>query len=281
MTSYAYVIGNPIGHSLSPHIHNAAFAALGINAVYEAVQVLPEHLDQWISGARRPDVLGFSVTVPHKEAVASHLDAIEGDAELAGAVNCVTNSGRLVGTNTDTLGFRRSLAEEAGTALRGQRVVLLGAGGAARAIAVVALQDGAQSLIVANRTLDRAERLLAHLQHIRGSARVAATELPGRQTTSALEEADVVVNATSVGLVPGDWPVDPAPIRAEGLVVDIIYNPQETAFLRAARERGNPVLGGLGMLVYQAAAAFHFWTGVDPPTQIMRAAAERALGSTV
>ncbi len=281
MTSYAYVIGNPIGHSLSPHIHNAAFAALGIDAVYEAVQVLPVDLGRWISGARRPDVLGFSVTVPHKEAVAEHLDAIEGDARLAGAVNCVTTGERLVGTNTDTLGFRRSLAEEAGTALRGRRVVLLGAGGAARALAVVALQDGAQSLTVANRTADRAARLLADLQPIVTSTRVAATGLAGPQLTSALEEADVVVNATSVGLIPGDLPIDAGPIRVEGLVVDIIYNPRETAFLHAARQLGNPVLGGLGMLVYQAAAAFQFWTGVDPPVQIMRTAAERALGSTV
>jgi shikimate dehydrogenase len=279
MTSHAYVIGFPIGHSLSPHIHSAAFAAVGIDATLEAVAVPPEHLGEWVAEARRADVLGFCVTVPHKEAVASFLDTIEGDAQLAGAVNCVVMGEQVVGTNTDTVGFRRSLADEAGVSLAHRNVVLLGAGGAARAVSVVALQDGARSLTVANRTITRATRLIADLEPIRGSTQVDAIGLPSPDLTLALNRASVVVNATSIGLAAGDIPIDPDPIPREGLVVDIIYNPRETAFLRAATRQGNPVLGGLGMLVYQAAAAFRLWTGVEPPIDIMRKAGERALGS--
>src|SRR5437868_2364399 len=167
----AYVIGHPIRHSISPAMHNAAFRHLGIDARYEAVDIIPEKLASWVRAVRGPDLLGFNVTVPHKEAVVPLLAEIAGDAAVAGAVNTVIvgptgdveNGGSrvdLTGLNTDTIGFRRSLADQAGFSPRGQQVVLLGAGGAARAVAVVALQDQAASLVVTNRHIERARKLL-------------------------------------------------------------------------------------------------------------------------
>src|SRR5438132_14164999 len=153
----AYVIGYPVRHSLSPVMHNAACQALGIDATYEAAEVPPSDLESWVQQVRRPDLLGFNVTVPHKEAIVPLLDEIAGDAVLAGAVNTVVaRQGHLVGLNTDTIGFRRLLADDAGISPHGKRIVLLGAGGAARAVTVVALQDGAASLVIANRYVERA-----------------------------------------------------------------------------------------------------------------------------
>lgn len=289
MTHFAYVVGHPIGHSISPEIHNAGFAARGIDARYQAVDVSPADLASWVSSVCRVETLGFNVTVPHKERIGEYMDAIEGDAKLAGAVNTVTlrpasgpppaaGPGRaLVGVNTDTIGFRRSLAEEAGVALRGQRVVLIGAGGAARAIAVVALQDGAADLTVANRHRERAERLLNDLESITRETTVRALQLGDSALSTALRQATVVVNATSVGMQSAELPLDPGPIAPGGLVVDIVYNPPDTSFLRAGRIGGARVLGGLGMLVYQAAAAFELWTGVRAPVEVMRTAAAAAL----
>jgi len=275
----AYVIGYPIRHSLSPVMHNAAFAALGIDAHYEGAEVQPADLPAWVKNARGPDLLGFNVTVPHKEAIVSLIDDIEGDAVLAGAVNtaCIRGS-RLVGLNTDTVGFRRSVQQDAGAGLSRKKVVLLGAGGAARAVAVVALQDGAASLVVANRHVERARELLDSVTAcIEGATETAAVELAPTALADPIAHADVIVNATSVGLQSTEVPIDPELIPPGALVVDLIYRPRDTVFLREARARGALVLGGLGMLVYQAAAAFEGWTHVGAPVEVMRAAAEHAL----
>ena len=277
----AYVIGHPIRHSLSPAIHNTAFQALGIDAYYEAADVPPESLVTWIREAREPELLGFSVTIPHKETIVPLLDDVAGDAALVGAVSGVVAEGghKLRGLTTDTVGFRRSLAEEAGVALRGKRVVLLGAGGAARAVAVVAFQDRARSLVVANRHRDRAERLLDALRGIAAGTATSALGLTGEELADAIAKADVVVNATSVGLASEDVPIDPKLISARSLAMDLVYNPRETAFLRAAAAGGAQTLGGLGMLVYQAAVAFEAWTGQGAPVEVMRQAAEEALAA--
>lgn len=285
---YAYVIGSPIGHSISPEIHNAAFAACGIDARYEAVDVSPAGLGDWVAGARRADLMGFSVTIPHKEQIVPHLDEVEGDARAIGAVSAVTvsasggnrggNAFALIGKSTDAPGFRRSLREEAGMSLRGQRVLLLGAGGAARAIALVAIQDGAEQLWVANRHEKRAQQLLDDLAPLGLQVTCEALAIEGPRVSELLAQTTVVVNATSVGLRSEQLPLDPGPIQAGTLVVDAVYNPAETAFLRAAREQGARVLGGLGMLVYQAAVAFEDWNGVPAPIDAMREAADRALG---
>ncbi len=283
MTRRAYVIGTPIGHSLSPRIHNAGFAACGIDARYEAVDLPPEALPDWIARVRESDALGFNVTIPHKEAVAGLVDSLEGDAVLTGAVNTVivqpgaTGGSTLIGTNTDAIGFRRALAEEANLSLQDQRVLLLGAGGAARAVALVALQDGARDLTIANRSPQRADQLLRDLGSAGETTFTRVLDLASPSLPSALRRATVVINATSVGMASDAMPIDLTPLSPDSLFVDIVYNPPETASMRAARERGARALGGLGMLVYQAAAAFERWTGVPAPIPAMWLGARSAL----
>ncbi len=287
MTRLAYVAGHPIGHSLSPAIHNAAFRACGIDGQYRAADVDPSDLATWVAALRaNHDALGCNVTVPHKEQIVPYLDEVTGDARLVGAVNTVIRKdnadgrAQLIGENTDPTGFRRSLEIDSGATLAGQRVVLLGAGGAARAITLVALQDGATELTIVNRHVERAERLLSDLQPLAKGTRTRAVALDASTIPNLLEQATVVVNATSVGLRSDEMPVDPSPMTAGSLAVDIVYNPPKTSFLRAAERQGARTLPGLGMLVHQAAAAFELWTGVRPPTDVMWKAAEQALQST-
>jgi shikimate dehydrogenase len=285
VTGSAFVIGHPIGHSLSPRIHNAAFAALGLDARYQAVDVFPEQLAGWVQRFRAERPLGANVTVPHKEAVIPYLDGLRGDAEGAGAVNTLVwevddpaeATSRLVGYNTDTIGFLRSVEEEGGRSLHGADLVLLGAGGAARAIGVVAVREGVSSLTIANRDAGRAERLAEHVRAGAPTVAIRAMGLTSGTLAGTLEQATIVVNSTSVGLRSQELPIDPAPINRAALVVDIVYNPPLTAFLRASQARGIQTLGGIGMLTYQAAAAFELWTRLEPPLDAMRSAAEAAI----
>jgi shikimate dehydrogenase len=260
--------------------------------------VEPDRLADWVRGLRATDqALGCSVTVPHKERVAGLVDQLSGDAHLVGAVNTIVKTGdrashasdhasprfeqdrRLVGENTDPIGFERSLAE-AGGSLRGQRMLLLGAGGAARSIVLVAMRERAAELIVANRHLERAERLLSDLEVAQSETIARAVALADSALPAIIEQATVIVNATSIGLRSTELPVDPTPIARDTLVVDIVYNPAETAFLAAAAKRGARVVPGLGMLVHQAAAAFEMWTGVSAPVGTMWTAANQALKVT-
>jgi shikimate dehydrogenase len=284
VTRRAWVIGTPIRHSLSPAMHNAAFAACGLDARYEAAEVMADDLEDWVAATRRDDVLGFNVTVPHKEAVAMLVDEVQGDALLAQAVNTVlvrhgARGLELAGVNTDTVGFRRALLEEADTTLAGKSVLLLGAGGAARAIAVVALQDGAAELAVANRHLSRADSLLRDLSPLRRGTKTYALALDDSAMEDRARRAEVLINATSVGMGSAEMPIDAGLVGPESLVVDIVYNPLQTALLRTASERGAHTIGGLGMLVQQAAAAFELWTSAPAPTTVMRRAALEELAS--
>jgi shikimate dehydrogenase len=183
----------------------------------------------------------------------------------------------LTGANTDTTGFRRLLADEGGVSLTDTDVVLLGAGGAARAVALVALRDGARSLVVANRHVQRATDLLEDLTPANLRTATGVVPLASDDLAKALEGGPVVINATSVGLAADQTPIDPSLLVEGSTVVDLIYNPRETTFLRGARRQGARTLGGLGMLVYQAAAAFERWTGIAAPADVMRAAAEADL----
>ena len=285
MTSSAFVIGHPIGHSISPRIHNAAFAALNIDAQYQAMDVRPDDLAVWVSWFREQRPLGCNVTIPHKESVIRLLDGVRGDAQSAGAVNTLAwevaeaepSHRPLVGHNTDTVGFLRSVEEEAGRSLAGAHLVLLGAGGAARAIGAIAAREMVGTLVIANRDEGRARSLVQHLRALAPEIDMRAMGLGSSDLSRALEAATIVVNSTSVGLRSEAMPIDPSPIDNSALVVDIVYNPPLTALLRAARARGIQTLGGIGMLTYQAAAAFELWTGTAPPLTIMRAAAEQAI----
>lgn len=260
----AGVIGDPVEHSLSPCMHNAAFAELGIDATYELWPTALENLPARIASLRDPAVLGANVTVPHKQAVMPMIDAISETARQIGAVNTIVRrDGRLFGDNTDAYGFRRSI-EIAYSEMRLKGAVVLGAGGASRAV-IVALQDmGLSSIVIANRTPERATSLAKELGVATASwDRVADEQFP---------HIDLLVNATSLG-----WH-DELPIEVDtlarlperALVLDLTY--RETPLLRAAGARGLRTLDGLGMLVHQGARAFELWTGRGAPVEIMQAA---------
>lgn len=268
----AAVIGKPVGHSLSPAIQNAAFQVTGFPAWYEAIEVEPDEIAAFFTLLRGPRWLGVNVTIPHKEMAARLVDERSAHAERAGAVNTIVRSGdRLVGHNTDIPGFLRALRDEAKFEPAGVVAVILGAGGAARACAVALADAGADRIVVINRDPARAERLVAEL----GLAQVET--VAAEQAAAACQAADLLVNATAVGMRGGPAP-DAVPVPVgwlprSGLVYDLVYRPTETPLLRAAMARGLSVLGGLAMLVYQGASAFELWTGLAAPVERMRAAA--------
>ena len=269
-TRLAAVIGSPVRHSLSPAMHNAAFGELGLDWVYVACEVAPGSVAAAFAGARALGLGGLSVTIPHKAAALAEVDELTPTARAVGAVNTVVpgGGGRLLGENTDGPGFLASLADE-GFHPAGRHCAVIGAGGAARAVVHALAGAGAAEVVVVNRSTDRAEEA-AGLAGAAGRVGVAAD----------VKQADLVVNATPVGLAGGDLtqlPVSPDLLGDGQLVVDLVPNPAVTSLMRAARERGARVAGGVGMLVHQGALAFELWTGQPAPLGVMRAAAVRAL----
>ncbi len=275
-TRLAAVIGTPVRHSLSPVLHNAAFAAAGLDWVYVALEVAEGRVPEALAGARALGVGGLSVTTPHKEAAADACDRLSPDASLLHAVNCVVPDGdELVGHNTDGPGFVAALGAD-GFDPQGRACVVLGAGGAARAIALALARAGAAEVSVVNRTRARAEQAVAL---VGGAGRVVE---PGA-AASVVADAALVVNATTVGMgqpAAGDVPVDPELLHAGQLVADIVYRPLETPLLAAARRRGATVVNGVPMLVHQAAEAFRLWTGVPPPVAAMASSVEHLLAGS-
>ena len=269
-TRLAAVIGSPVRHSLSPAMHNAAFAELGLDWVYVACEVAPGSVGAAFAGARALGLGGLSVTIPHKAAALAEVDELTPTARAVGAVNTVVprGDGRLLGENTDGPGFLASLADE-GFLPAGRHCAVIGAGGAARAVVHALGGAGVAAVVVVNRSTDRAEETAA----LAGSA--------GRVGVAAdVKQADLVVNATPLGLAGGE--VTQLPVSADllgdgQLVVDLVPNPAVTPLMRAARERGARVAGGVGMLVHQGALAFELWTGRPAPLGVMRAAAVQAL----
>lgn len=274
-TRLAAVIGAPVRHSLSPALMNAAFAATGLDWTYVALEVAPGRLPDALVGVRSLGIAGLSVTMPHKDAAAANVDELSSAAARLGAVNCIANvDGVLVGHNTDGEGFVRSLAADLGFRPAGRRCVVLGAGGAARSLVLSLADAGADEIVVVNRTVDRAERAAA-LAGDRG--RVVAPAL----ARSDLADADLVVNATSVGMDGVDAhevPCDPAPFHEGQVVVDLVYRPLVTTWIVEASSRGARVANGVPMLAHQAAAQFEIWTGVDAPIAAMTAAVADSLG---
>ncbi|MDQ3898108.1 MAG: shikimate dehydrogenase [Actinomycetota bacterium] len=270
-TRLAAVIGSPVRHSLSPAMHNAAFGELGLDWVYLAFEVATGDVPAAFAGARALGLAGLSVTIPHKAAALAEVDDLTDTARAVGAVNTVVaqDDGRLLGDNTDAAGFLASLADE-GFDPAGRVCLVVGGGGAARAVVHALAGAGAAEVMVANRTRSRAEDAAA----LAGSVgRVASTDEAVR--------ADLVVNATPLGLAGSDaaeLPVNDALLGPGQLVVDLIPNPAITPLMRAARAAGCNTAGGRGMLVHQGALAFEMWTGRPAPLGVMRAAAVRALG---
>jgi shikimate dehydrogenase len=273
------VFGYPVAENPTGIMQEAAFRACGLNWRYLTIEVRPEQLADAVRGLRAFNMRGINLTIPHKVAVIEHLDGLSPEAELMGAVNTVVREGqRLIGHNTDGKGFVRSVREDAGMDPAGKRVVFLGAGGAARAMAVEMALAGAAHITIVNRTPARGKTLVDLVQ---SRTSTPAALVPWQDPYAVPAEADILVNATSIGLFPL---VDEKPavamesIHPDLLVCDVIPNPPHTAFLAAAEARGARTLDGLGMLVGQGAIAFKMWTGVEAPVDVMREALELVFG---
>lgn len=266
------VIGDPVTHSLSPILHNAAFDALGLDWVYVAFPVGAGHGGEAVRAVGPLGLAGLNVTMPHKAAAADACDELTPDAATLRSVNTVValGDGRVLGDSTDGEGFVGSLLA-AGCEPEGREVVVLGAGGAARAVALALRRRGARVSIAARRPEAAAQAVTI----AGGSARAILWSEAG----DALAGADVVVNATPVGMGGEGIPVDPGLLRAGQVVADLVYHPRETPLLAAARGAGAQPVDGIGMLVHQAALAFERWTGAPPPLEVMQAAAVNALSS--
>ncbi len=273
----AFILGHPIRHTISPPMHNAAFEILGIDARYSALDVAPADLKAAIDRLREPDVLGANVTVPHKQAVMALLDEVSDEAAAIGAVNTVVNrDGRLCGYNTDAPGFLMGLAE-AGFEPRGARAALIGAGGAARAIASALIGSGIGELFILNRNSQRAVELARDLVVHFGARSIWGLPLSPGHIEDQIPHCELLVNATTVGMHGEASPIPAEMLRPTMLVVDIIYNPPRTELLAVAESAGARTQNGLPMLVYQAAAAFELWTAQPASIPAMRSAAQAAL----
>jgi shikimate dehydrogenase len=268
--------GDPIDENPTGVMMEPAFAAAGLNWRYQLLHVRRDDLPTAVAGVRALGFRGFNLTIPHKVAVLQHLDAVAPDAALIGAVNTVRREGdRLIGENTDGKGFLRSVREDAGIDPAGKSVVFLGAGGAARAMAVELALAGATGITVVNRSPERGRELVTLLNE---KTPAEALYVPWMDAYRVPEGTAILVNATSIGLYPNveDVPaVDMSTVGPGLLVCDVIPNPPHTRFLQLAEARGATTLNGLGMLVNQGAIAFKLWTGVEADTAVMRAALEK------
>ncbi|WP_124727874.1 shikimate dehydrogenase [Staphylospora marina] len=262
------LIGDPVSHSRSPEMMNAALSAMGEPAVYLAWRVETSRLKQAVEGLRSLGVCGWNVTIPHKVSVMDFLDELTPEARAIGAVNTVVNrDGVLTGTNTDGTGYLHSLMEDAGVLPDGIRVVLLGAGGAARATGYALARAGVRHMTVAARTAEKAEELARRLDSL-----TSVDALPLAEARRAVQEADLLVQCTPVGMhpetdampIPADW------IREGQTVSDLVYRPRWTRLLREAAARGARVHDGTGMLIRQAAEALRIWTGKKAPVSLMK-----------
>ena len=266
-TRLAAVVANPIKHSISPFIHNSAFEATNTNGVYLAWEVDATELAETVANIRRYQMYGINLSMPYKEQVIPYLDQLSEEACLIGAVNTVVNrEGTLIGYNTDGKGFFKSLPS---FKISRKRVVLLGAGGAAKAILAQAILDGVSqiSVFVRSSSMEKTRPYLEKIQNATGF-RVDLFALEDiQELQDSITQADLLVNATSVGMDGSSQPIPTSIVLPEKLMVaDVIYQPFETPFLKWARNQGNQSINGLGMLLYQAAEAFELWTGKEMPT---------------
>ena len=280
MSKIVGLVGYPVSHSISPQMHNAAFKELELDYTYQLFEIKPEKLKEFVESMRTQNIAGVNVTIPHKEAVIPLLSEISKEAKLIGAVNTILNqNGRLIGFNTDGAGFIESLKSDGGVDPKGKKVVLLGAGGGAKAVAVTLCQAGIKSLAVTDILPERSSLLVKQLEsNFKLEILAHPVDCPGLK--AAIEKGDILINATPVGMHPktDENPLKvKAKIPSSALVCDLIYNPPETRFLKEAKAQGCRTLNGLGMLVRQGALAFKIWTGQEPPIEVMRQAARTAL----
>ena len=278
-TKLCGIIGDPIEHTMSPVMHNAAFRKLGLDYLYVPFRVKRRELGQAVQGMRALNVRGLNVTIPHKIAVMAFLDEVDTGAKKIGAVNTIVNDdGVLTGYNTDGAGFLQALLE-GGIEPKEKKVVILGAGGASRAISF-SLADRGAHLVILNRRLelDWAEELASRISQT-FSKKVDALELNRKNLARVLDRADIMVNATSMGMTPNinETPVTSDLLKPDLTVFDIVYNPIKTRLLREAEAAGARAISGLDMLVGQGALAFEKWTGLKAPIELMREEATKVL----
>ena len=268
------VIGDPVEHSRSPQMHNAAFAKAGLDYVYVPFHVRPDDLEQAIAGFKAINVVGINVTLPHKQAVIPYLTSISREADLIGAVNTLTFTDEGIhGDNTDAPGVLRALEENEGMSVPvGEDVVVLGAGGAARAVVVALALAGVASITIANRTVERAISLAEEMEQKTGVS-MHGMGLADARLSVAVRQSVLLINTATASmdtrlplLVSADW------FQPNTIFYDIVYTPPVTPLMQAASERGCQTLGGIGMLVHQGAIAFEKWTGVAPCTETMHQA---------
>jgi len=271
-TKVCGIIGYPIEHTMSPPIHNAAFKEMGLDYVYVAFGVKGENVTRAIEGMRALNMRGMSVTIPHKLAVIPLMDKLDPLAEKIGAVNTVVNDdGVLTGYNTDALGFLQPLLEK-GVEPEGKKVVIVGAGGASRAVSFI-LADRGANLVILNRIeeLDWAKEIAGNITQV-FKKETRALELTRDNLKNEIDKADILVNVTSLGMHPN---IDATPVPAELLnskliVYDIVYNPVKTRLLKEAEAAGATIFSGIDMLVWQGVIAFEKWTGMKPPVELMK-----------
>jgi shikimate dehydrogenase len=266
------IIGDPVEHSLSPGMHNAAFKELGMDNIYVPFQVKAEHLEDAILGAQSLGVKGFNVTIPHKTEVINYLDYLDIAAGLIGAVNTIEfGKNGAVGHNTDGIGAVMAIEEV--TPVKNKKVVILGAGGASRAIAFQLLLSGVDNLVIANRTVEKAGELKTDLvEKLDHEVRVSGLD---ENLTQELTDTAILINTTPVGMYPNvdEKPVVTAEMMHPDMVVnDIVYNPLKTGLLNEADKAGAKSISGIKMLMYQGVEAFKIWTGIEPPVEIFQRA---------
>jgi shikimate dehydrogenase len=272
-TKVCGVIGDPIEHTLSPIMHNAAFNSLNLDYVFLAFKVKHAEVENAVNGIRALNIRGLNVTMPHKTPVLKFLDRTDLSAQIINSVNTILNrDNKLFGFNTDGVGALKALREN-GVELKGRKVLLLGAGGAARAIAYTMAKE-ADELAVLNRSLKPAQEL-AKLLEKTANKKIVSGSLSPKEIEQNLQDSDVLINATSVGMKPKseESPVASKLLRPNLAVMDIVYNPIETKLAKEAKAAGAKVVSGVEMLIYQGAASFEIWTGKSAPVDVMRQAA--------
>lgn len=261
------VMGDPIAHSMSPDIHNDAFEKENIEAVYHHFHVTKEGLNDAMKGMKALGIEGFNITIPHKTSIIPFLDEVDELALAIGAVNTVVNkNGRFIGYNTDGKGFFKSLCDEISGDIKAKKTLVIGAGGAARAIYFTLVKEGVKQVDIANRTKERAAQLVSDCPYDKVSKALSIIE-----AEESLSQYDLIIQTTSSGMSPE---LDHSPLKVDQLktgaiVSDIIYNPLQTKLLREAGEKGAETQNGLGMFINQAALAFEIWTGIMPDTARM------------
>lgn len=278
-TKLVLLLGLPLGHSISPAMHNRVFEKLGMDYCYMPVEVSPENLGTVFAGLIKMNVGGFNVTIPHKINIISHLDELDPLARAIGAVNTIRiKDGKTKGYNTDGEGFVRSLEEKTGISVQGERFFILGCGGAVRAISMTLASKRAGKIYLCNRTLSTAKRLAKEINEKVSDCAQAIEQTP-ETIKPFLQGCDVLINGTQLGMHPNvdKSPIDKSLLRKDLIVSDIVYNPLMTKLLKDAQELGCTVVDGLGMLIYQGAAAFQIWTGVEPLIEDMSEVAYRLM----